>query len=104
MLGGHLECPRALGHLALEPADQLLQMRGDRVEGRGKGAKLVASLELDALVIGARADRLGGHLQALDRAHQPAGKQDRERDRGQDEGGDDQRRSPDLSAQGGEGG
>ena len=56
------------------------------------------------LVVGAGPDRLGRHLHALDRAHQPAGKQDRERDRGQDEGGDQQCRLPDLPAQRGEGG
>ena len=69
--------------LALQAADQVLHALGHLVEGRGERAQLVLAIQLDPLVVGARADRLRRHLQALDRTHQPAREQDGERDRGQ---------------------
>ena len=104
VLGHDLERLRALGHLALQALDQLLHVGGHRVEGGCERSQLVSSVELDALVVGSCADRLGRHLHALDRAYEAAGEQDGERDRGQDEGGDQKCRPPDLPAQGGESG
>ena len=87
----------------LQAGDQLLHALGHLVEGRGERAQLVLAIQLDALVVGAGADRLGRHLQALDRAHEAAREQDRESDRRRDEGGDQKGGAPDLPAQGSEG-
>jgi len=55
----------------------------EREDGRAElrsptcGSRIVLAVQLDALPVGAGADRLGGHLHALDRAHQATGEQDR---------------------------
>ena len=68
VLGGDLQRPGALGHAALQAGDQVLHPLGHLIEAGSQRSQLVLAIELDPLVEGACSNRLGRHLQALDRA------------------------------------
>ena len=82
----------------LQALDQRLEARGHPVQLVRQSTQLVAAVELDPLLVGAGADAGGCRLHPFDGTDETASKQDAQADPGRQETREQERRSPDLSA------
>ena len=93
-----LQLSRAVLDPLLKPSDRCLQARCHPVQLVRKTTQLVPTVEVDPFVVGARADAGRRRPHLFDRADESARQQDAEADAGHEERREQERASPDLSA------